>query len=125
MQVSQEMAAEAPAEGRIVQWPRNALIGLATAAAVGAVLFLTPLRDRVWPHDDIGALAAVAPPTRSYEGRLTRFPHSEFKRMRGGNQEQPEDSVDLEAPDFYLVAGEVQKRADRKRQRLNSSPGYL
>jgi hypothetical protein len=111
MQVSQEMAAEAPAEGRIVQWPRNALIGLATAAAVGAVLFLTPLRDRVWPHDDIGALAAVAPPTRSYEGRLTRFPHSEFKRMRGGNQEQPEDSVDLEAPDFYLVAGEVQKRA--------------
>jgi len=111
VQVSQEMAAAAPAEGRVVQWPRNALVGLAAAAAVGAVLFLTPLRDRVWPHDDIGALAAVAPPKRTYEGRLTRFPHTEYKNMRGGSTEEPDDSIDLDAPRFYLVAGEVQKRA--------------
>lgn len=109
VQVRQEMAAAAPAEGRVVQWPRNALVGLAAAAAVGAVLFLTPLRDRVWPHDDIGALAAVAPPKRVIDGRLTRFPYRERAvTYRSGNTD---DDSDLESLEFRSVAIKVENRA--------------
>src|SRR6266513_2318876 len=50
-------AAEAAAPpARVIAWPRNAVIVLAAAAAVAMVVSLTPIRDRIWPRDDLRAL---------------------------------------------------------------------
>lgn len=98
----------APRVVRGVTWSRNTSIGLAAAAAVAFAIFLTPLRDRVWPRDDIGRLAAVAPAERPFDGRLSGFPHRERAAIyRGGPEEKP-------APDdykFLAVAAEVEERA--------------
>lgn len=109
VQVSNEMTSTATVV-RYVHWPRNAVFGLATAAALAAIFFLTPLGEQVWPHDDLGALAKVAPPTRKIDGRLTGFPHQRLKRMRGVDEKR-DTEVDLESLAFYSVAADVQKRA--------------
>lgn len=111
VQVSHEMAVAPVAP--VVHWPRNALVGLAAAAAIGAVVMLTPVREMVWPHDDLRALAKVAPPKRYFEGRLTGFPYRPLHRMRGSENKDRDrqNDVDLESLAFYSEAAEVQKRA--------------
>src|SRR2546423_11082276 len=60
-----EVAGAEEPRGRVVNWPRQAAISLAAAAVVAMAVFLTPIRERIWPRDDIRALAAVAPPKRA------------------------------------------------------------
>lgn len=114
VQVNQEMTTTAAPVGQVIRWPRNASIGLAAAAVIGAVVLLTPVREVVWPPDDLRALAKVAPPKRHFEGRLTGFPYQRFDRTRGAEdsaQGDRENDVDLESLAFYSVAADVQKRA--------------
>jgi tetratricopeptide (TPR) repeat protein len=110
VQVNQEMSVAAPA-AQVIQWPRNLIVPLAAAAVIGAVVMLTPVRDMVLPHDDLGALAKVAPPKRWFEGRLTRFPYQEFHRERGGVNDPNKSDIDTESLALQIAAGEAQKHA--------------
>jgi len=102
-----EMGAAAPVV-RGVNWSRNVVFGLAAAAAVAIIFFLTPVRDLIWPRDDIKTLASVAPPKRLSDGRVSGFPYRErAARNRGkGNDDSDHDSLE-----FLSAAAEVQKRA--------------
>jgi tetratricopeptide (TPR) repeat protein len=111
VQVNQEMPA-APVVKNVVHWPRTPIVGLAAAAVVGAVLLLTPLRERILPHDDLRALAKVAPPTRKIYGRLSGFPYQLLHVPRGGEDKSGDDhSDDHETLAFQIAAGDAQKRA--------------
>ena len=81
-----EAAIAAEPRGRVLAWPRKAVISLAAAAVLAMAVFLTPIRERIWPRDDIRALAAAAPPERLSDGRITGFPYRPRARtMRGGD----------------------------------------
>jgi len=87
-------------------WNRNVVYGLAAAAALALVFFLTPAREVIFVPDGIKQLASVAPPKRSIDGRITSFPYREpAPRLRGTNDEEVDFKV-------LTVAAEVQKRAE-------------
>jgi hypothetical protein len=96
---------------RGVNWRRRLVAGLAVAAVAAGVVSLTPIRDRFWPHDDIRALAAVAPAQRVIDGRLTGFPYRPLKRYRGGDKNDITSNPEYWS--FLAVADKVQQRAVR------------
>lgn len=91
---------------------RYASIGLA-AAAVVAVVFLVPsVRDRIFPPDDMRALAKVAPPQRLSDGRVTGFPHRpRAARQRSGGDDS-DAAFDSASPKFKSVFIDVLERAE-------------
>lgn len=100
------VATEPPA-ANVVRWPRNVVATLAAAAAVAVVVFLTPVRDRVWPRDDIAALAAVAPSLRIGDGRIAKFPY----RPKAQTSRGVGDDSEHEITQFDVVAAQVGVRA--------------
>lgn len=108
-----EVARVAESRRRVVAWPRKAVISLAAAAVVAMGVFLTPIRDRVWPRDDIRALAAVAPPERFSDGRIADFPYQlRAKTMRGGENDVTKNP---EYWKFWQVAARVLDEAKKHR----------
>jgi len=107
----QKAVAHVMAVAHVITWPRNLVIAIPAAAAVAMAVFLTPIRDRIWPHDDIRALVAVAPPQRFTDGRISGFPYQRrAATLRGG---ETESSSDL---DWRLseVAARIAKAAQEK-----------
>ena len=94
--------------GRVVSWPVKAAIPLAVAAAL-AVVFITPIRERVWPRDDIQTLAAAAPKQRIGEGRIADFPYRERPQTLRGNTDK-ETNYEL-----WPVALPIYEKADKHR----------
>lgn len=73
----------------------------AAAAAIAAAIviaLLTPIRTWLMPRQSaIASLAAVAPPRRTFEGRLADFPYRPIKeRMRGAEDDNDLDRLPVE-----------------------------
>ena len=109
LRVSREMNAPAPAVVHEFRWPRKIVVPLAAAAVLGGVVFLTPqIRERIFPRDDIRALADVAPEKRLSDGRVTGFPYRKrAPTFRGA----AEDDNSLDSLAFQKRAADVQERA--------------
>jgi Flp pilus assembly protein TadD len=116
---AQQMGAEATS-GSVAPFRRSRVmvISLAAAAvAAFALLFVGPLRERLFPRQTTGlaALAQVAPPERNIEGRLSGFPYRPLKVMRGGTG----DDTSPERVRLLSVAAEVEGEARKNPEPQN------
>ena len=109
---SNEMKAAPVVRG--VNW-RNRYTGLAAAAAaIAIVLALPATRERLWPPDDIGRLAAAAPKYRVGDGRVTHFPFQEVRRMRG-SEPANDPMLDSDNYKYMLIVEEVRQKAEERK----------
>src|SRR6266542_453337 len=88
----------------------------AVAAALAAVVFLTPLRQTFLQHrpSGVAALAEAAPPYRQFEGRLATIPYRPLKpAMRGGDI----DSNAASEPEMWktiAIANTIKEEAQKR-----------
>lgn len=91
---------------------RYGLIALVAAAVAFAAFFVEPIRERIMPRPKSGlaALAAVAPPQRNIEGRLSGFPYRPLKPVTRGGEDE-----DTSAEHIKLLAVAAQVAQDAAR----------